>query len=288
MIVTRFAPSPTGFLHLGHACAALAAFDAATRQGGHFLLRIEDIDLTRCRPEFEDAIYEDLAWLGIRWDMPVRRQSEHFADYAAALETLRGKDLLYPCFCTRKEIAAEIARAGVAPQAAELGPDGARYPGICRNLAPEVRSQRMASGAPYALRLDTAAAIEQIGCVLTFEESGRGPNGETGRQQAQPETLGDIVLARKELPTSYHLAVVVDDALQGVTRVTRGEDLFAATHIQRLLQCLLTLPEPSYAHHGLIRDASGRKLSKRDFAATLSSLRHAGATPESIRAMAAL
>jgi len=288
MIVTRFAPSPTGFLHLGHAYAALTACDTATRQGGRFLLRIEDIDVTRCRPEFEAAIYDDLAWLGVRWDMPVRRQSEHFAVYAAALETLRGRDLLYPCFCTRKEIAAEIARAGVAPQASELGPDGAHYPGICRKLAPEVRSQRIAAGAPYALRLDTAKAIEQVGRILTFEELGGGPNGETGRQQAKPETLGDIVLARKELPTSYHLAVVVDDALQGVTRVTRGEDLFAATHIQRLLQSLLELPEPSYAHHRVIRDASGRKLSKRDFAVTLSSLRHAGATPESIRAMAAL
>ncbi len=288
MIVTRFAPSPTGFLHLGHAYAALTAFDTARRQSGRFLLRMEDIDLPRCRPQFEQAIYADLEWLGLRWEHPVRRQSEHFADYAAALETLRAMDLLYPCFCTRKEIASEIARASVAPQASELGPDGPRYPGTCRALPDEIRVQRLADGTPYALRLDTGKAVRHVARNLTFEERGHGPNGETGLQTAHPQDLGDIVLARKELPTSYHLAVVVDDALQGVTLVTRGEDLFLATHIQRLLQALLGLPEPAYAHHRLILDASGRKFSKRDSAVTLASLRQAGATPASIKEMIGL
>jgi glutamyl-Q tRNA(Asp) synthetase len=288
MIVTRFAPSPTGFLHLGHAYAALTAFDAAKRDEGRFLLRIEDIDLTRSRPEFERAIYQDLEWLGLRWEEPVRRQSEHFADYAAALEKLRSLDLLYPCFCTRKEIADEIARAGVAPQASEFGADGPLYPGTCRALPEEARKTRMAEGIPYALRLDTAKAAKRAGRSLTFEERGRGPQGETGIQIARPELLGDIVLARKELPASYHLAVVFDDALQGVTLVTRGEDLFPATHIQRLLQVLLDLPEPAYAHHRLIRDESGRKFSKRDLAVTLSSLRQAGTTPNSIRTVIGL
>lgn len=288
MIVTRFAPSPTGFLHLGHAYAALTAFDAAKRENGRFLLRIEDIDVGRSRPQFERGIYQDLEWLGLRWEEPVRRQSEHFADYAAALETLRSMDLLYPCFCTRKDIADEIARAGIAPQASELGPDGPVYPGTCRVLAEEIRAARMAEGIPYALRLDIAKAAARAGGPLTFEERGRGPLGESGTQMARPELFGDVVLARKELPASYHLAVVFDDALQGVTLVTRGEDLFPATHIQRLLQALLHLPEPAYGHHGLIKDAAGRKFSKRDFAATLSSLRQTGATPGSIRTMIGL
>ena len=283
MIVTRFAPSPTGFLHLGHAYAALTAYDTARRHSGRFLLRVEDIDVSRCRPEFEQAIYADLDWLGLRWEDPVRRQSDHFADYATALERLRAMDLLYPCFCTRKEIASEIARAGIAPQASELGPDGPRYPGTCRALPDDIRARRLAEGTPYALRLDTGKAIRFIARDLTFEERGHGPNGEIGAQTARPQDLGDIVLARKELPASYHLAVVVDDALQGVTLVTRGEDLFPATHIQRLLQTLLELPEPAYAHHRLILDSSGRKFSKRDSAVTLASLRQAGATPASIR-----
>ena len=288
MIVTRFAPSPTGFLHLGHAYAALTAYDTAQRHSGRFLLRIEDIDVSRCRPEFEQAIYADLEWLGVRWEKPVRRQSDHFGDYAVALERLRAMDLLYPCFCTRKEIASEIARAGIAPQASELGPDGPRYPGTCRALPDDIRARRLADGAPYALRLDTGKAIRFVAHDLTFEERGRGPNGETGIQTARPQDLGDIVLARKGLPASYHLAVVVDDALQGVTLVTRGEDLFPATHIQRLLQTLLKLPEPAYAHHRLILDSAGRKFSKRDSAVTLASLRQAGATPASIRDMIGL
>jgi len=288
MIVTRFAPSPTGFLHLGHAYAALTAFDTADRHGGRFLLRIEDIDRGRCRPEFEQAIYDDLEWLGLKWEKPVRRQAEHFADYAAALEKLRDRGLLYPCFCTRKDIADEIARAGVAPQASELGPDGPLYPGTCRGLSEPNKASRLQEGAPYALRLDVAQAVKQVPGGLTFGERGRGPNGETGVQVARPELVGDIVLARKELPASYHLAVVVDDALQGVTLVTRGEDLFPATHIQRLLQALLDLPEPAYAHHRLIKDASGRKFSKRDSAVTLSSLRQVGDTPHSIRTIIGL
>jgi len=284
MIVTRFAPSPTGFLHLGHAYAAFRAYDAARAGGGRFLLRIEDIDSTRCRPEYERAILEDLRWLGIAWEEPVRRQSEHFADYAAALAKLEAAGLVYPCFCTRKEIAAEIARAGIAPSAADNGGEDA-YPGTCRALPEAMRARRVAEGAAYALRLDMAKARARHPGILQFVEHGGGPNGETGTQTAQPELSGDIVLARKELPTSYHLAVVVDDALQGVTLVTRGDDLFSATGIQRLLQALLGLPVPDYAHHPLVLDAEGRKFSKRDRGVTLASLCEKGETPASLRAM---
>jgi glutamyl-Q tRNA(Asp) synthetase len=280
MIVTRFAPSPTGFLHLGHAFAALTAFDTATNAGGRFLLRIEDIDRARSRPEYEDAIKSDLAWLGIRWEEPVRRQSEHFADYELALKKLGAQGLLYPCFCTRKEIADEIARAASAPH----GPEGALYPGLCRTLPLAERERRVREGAPYALRLDVAKA-RALHSSLFFEERGRGPDGETGRQAARPELLGDIVLARKEMPASYHLAVVVDDALQGITLVTRGHDLFAATHIQRLLQALLGVETPAYAHHRLILDPSGKKFSKRDKAATLHDWRQSGRSPSELRAM---
>lgn len=287
MIVTRFAPSPTGFLHLGHAYAALVAQDSAKRAGGRFLLRIEDIDTTRCRPEFEEAIKEDLRWLDIAFEEPVHRQSEHFSDYAAALSKLAAMRLLYPCFCTRKDIAEEIARASVAPQAAELSPDGPIYPGTCRTLSPSAREERTGAGAAYALRLDVARGRALTG-ELSFEELAHGAKGETGPQIATPELLGDVVLARKELPASYHLAVVVDDAAQGVTLVTRGEDLFPATHIQRLLQALLNLPTPSYAHHRLILDSTGRKFSKRDSAVTLSSLRQSGVTPAEIRAQLGL
>jgi glutamyl-Q tRNA(Asp) synthetase len=282
MIVTRFAPSPTGFLHLGHAYAAFFAHNAAGADG-RFLLRIEDIDRTRCHPELESAIKEDLAWLGIRFTEPVRRQSEHFDDYAQALAKLDGAGLLYPCFCTRKEIAEEIARAGVAPQAAEMGPDGPVYPGTCRNIPGAIRANRIAEGAPYALRLDVQKAVAAIGHALSFDESGSGPNGESGTIAARPDMFGDIVLARKELPASYHLAVVVDDALQGVTLVTRGEDLFPATHIQRLILALLGYAAPGYRHHRLILDAAGKKFSKRDKAVTLRELRRSGVTPSQIR-----
>ena len=270
MIVTRFAPSPTGFLHLGHAYAALVAFEAA--RGGRFLLRIEDIDAARCHPEFERAILEDLAWLGLSWEQPVRRQSEHFSDYAAALDRLDALGVLYPCFCTRKEIAAEIARAGEAPH----GPEGPLYPGTCRALPFSERRRRIARGETYALRLDVAKALALAPRDLSFTEHG-------SRVAADPTHSGDVVLARKKLPASYHLAVVVDDAVQGVTLVTRGEDLLPATHVQRLLQALLGYPAPAYAHHRLILDKDGKKFSKRDSAVTLRRLREGGARPEDIR-----
>ena len=282
MIVTRFAPSPTGFLHLGHAYAALMAWQTAQKTDGKFVLRIEDIDLGRCRPEFEEAIAEDLTWLGLHWDEPVRRQSQHFDDYAVAIAKLETLGLVYPCFCTRKEIEAEIARSAAAPQLTDFS--SSLCPGICKGLGPDERARRVTAGVPYALRLDCTKALACIAQQsLTFKENGSGPNGETGHQIAHPELIGDIVLARKNFPASYHIAVVTDDALQGVTLVTRGEDLFPATHIQRLLQVLLGLPAPEYAHHRLILDPQGRKFSKRDGAVTLRHLRQSGTTPESIR-----
>jgi glutamyl-Q tRNA(Asp) synthetase len=274
MIVTRFAPSPTGFLHLGHAYAAIRAHD----QGERFLLRIEDIDRGRCRPEFEAAIFEDLAWLGLDWEKPVLQQSERSPAYAEALETLTGKKLIYPCFCTRKDIADEFARAGAAPHGAE----GPLYPGICRELSDDVREARMAAGVPCALRLNAAKAAQLAG-PLSFVEQGSGPAGEHGAIAVDPLSLGDVVLARKEMPAAYHLAVVVDDAFQSVTLVTRGNDLFTATHVQRLLQALLDLPEPAYGHHKLILDEQGRKFSKRDASVTLRELRAHGVTPAEIR-----
>ena len=247
-VVTRFAPSPTGLLHLGHAYSALVAWRAAREAGGRYLLRLEDIDQTRCRPEFAAAILEDLAWLGLDWDGEVRVQSEHFADYDAALDRLDVAGVIYPCFCTRAAIAAEIARAGAAPH----GDDGPLYPGTCRHLSTEERLGRIASGASFALRLDVAHALARSG-RLEWGEEGHG------MIVAEPERLGDVVLARKDVPTSYHLAVTFDDALQGVTLVTRGADLFTATHIHRLLQALLGLPTPHYRHHALLTDASGRR-----------------------------
>jgi glutamyl-Q tRNA(Asp) synthetase len=269
--VTRFAPSPTGYLHLGHAYAAFKAHAAGER----FLLRIEDIDITRCRPEFDAAIHADLAWLGLGWETPVLRQSGRFAAYRGALETLEARGLLYPCFCTRAEIAREIAKASEAPH----GPEGALYPGTCRHLSPQIRQARIAQGEAYALRLDAAKAAAQAG-VLFFDERGSGAQG---RIAVDPVLFGDIVLARKDTPSAYHLAVVVDDAFQGVNLVTRGRDLFAATHVQRLLQALLGLPAPAYAHHRLILDEQGRKFSKRDNAVTLRHLREMGVTPREIR-----
>jgi glutamyl-Q tRNA(Asp) synthetase len=279
MIVTRFAPSPTGLLHLGHAYAALFAHDMARAAGGRFLLRLENIDRARCRPEFEKAVADDLAWLGLAWEQKVRRQSDHFADYERGLAALDDQGLLYPCFCTRKEIADEIARADHAPQGAE----GPIYPGTCRMLDEPARRARIDTGAAFVLRLDIAKALTRITSPLTFQELGRGPHGETGLQSATPARFGDVVLARKDMPASYHLAVVIDDSRQGVTHVTRGADLFAATSLHRLLQTLLDLSEPLYAHHPLILDATGRKFSKRDNAVTLRSLREGGATPHDIR-----
>jgi glutamyl-Q tRNA(Asp) synthetase len=253
---------------LGHAFAALTAAAA----GRHFLLRIEDLDQDRTREEFVTAIIEDLAWLGLRWEQPVLRQSQRFDAYRQALATLKGKGLLYPCFCTRKEIAEEAAHMLEAPH----GPDGPLYPGTCRDLGVAERDARLEAGDAYALRLDAAKAAARAG-PLSFHEHGQAVT-------VDPLLFGDLVLARKDMPASYHLAVVVDDAFQGVTLVTRGEDLLPAAHVQRLLQALLSLPAPSYAHHRLILDSDGRKFSKRDRAVTLRALRHAGATPESIRA----
>ena len=272
---TRFAPSPTGLLHLGHAHAALFAWRAARASRGRFLLRLEDIDEARCRPDFAAAILEDLAWLGLEWEEPVRRQSQHFADYRAALDRLKAMGLVYPCFCTRAAIQAEIQRAGYAPH----GPEGPVYPGTCRGLSPAVRAERIAAAAPYALRLDVTRAVQRTG-RLDWEDA------EAGRIQADPLSHGDVVLARKETLTSYHLAVTVDDALQGVTLVTRGEDLFTATHVHRLLQALLGLARPRYHHHRLLTDAQGQRLAKRDRAATLAALREAGRTPAEVRRMA--
>ncbi len=273
-LVTRFAPSPSGHLHLGHAHSALFAWRRAREAGGRFLLRIEDIDIGRCRPEFEAAIHEDLAWLGLTWETPVRRQSDAMADYRQALDRLESAGLLYPCFCTRKEIQAEIARSGQAPH----GPDGPLYPGICRSLSATERKARREAGRAFALRLDIAAAIERAG-PLTWREAGR-------ELPAEPESHGDVVLARKEVATSYHLAVTLDDALQGVTLVTRGEDLFHATHVHRLLQSLLDLPVPDWQHHGLLTDERGQRLAKRHDALAIRALRAAGKSPAEVRAMA--
>ena len=273
-LVTRFAPSPTGYLHLGHVRSALEGWRAAREAGGRFLLRLEDIDHTRCRPEFADAIIEDVAWLGLDWDGPVRRQSAHFADYRAALARLEEAGLLYPCFCTRRAIQAEIARSGGAPQ----GEMGAPYPGTCRRLSAAERAERRASASDYALRLDVAAALARTG-PLFWSEGGQ-------EIAAEPLAQGDVVLARKEMPTSYHLAVTLDDALQGVTLVTRGLDLFAATHIHRLLQALLGLPTPRYRHHPLLTDAQGRRLAKRDHALSIRAMREAGMTPAAVLGMA--
>lgn len=271
MTITRFAPSPTGYLHEGHAFSALFAA-AASGPGGRFLLRIEDIDTTRCRPEFEAAIYEDLAWLGLRWETPVRRQSDHFAEYGAALTRLQADGLIYPCFCTRKEIAAEIARSVEAPH----GPDGPLYPGTCRNLSQAERAARLSAGTPYALRLDMAAATARTG-TLHLTESGT-------RLEAHPAQFGDVVLGRKETPASYHLAVTLDDALQGVTLVTRAADLKPAAHLHRLLQALLGLPVPEWRHHALLTNAAGKRLAKRDNAPPLRDLRARGISPDDLRA----
>lgn len=271
-IVTRFAPSPTGHLHLGHAHAALFAWRLARAAGGRFLLRIEDIDPTRCRPEFTAAILEDLAWLGLDWDGEVRVQSAHLPEYRRALDALQARGLLYPCFCTRGDIAREIAASASAPH----GPDGPLYPGTCRRLPPEERAARLARAEPHALRLDMAAALATLRAPLTFAEHG-------ARFTCDPAQFGDAVLARKDVPASYHLCVTHDDALQGVTLVTRGEDLRLATHLHRLLQQLMGWPEPRYAHHGLLTDAQGRRLAKRDRAATLREMRAAGVTPAEAR-----
>ncbi|MDE1148643.1 MAG: tRNA glutamyl-Q(34) synthetase GluQRS [Azospirillaceae bacterium] len=273
--VTRFAPSPTGLPHLGHAYSALFGWHAAQRgnraAGGTFLLRFEDIDPNRCRPEFEEAFIRDLTWLGLSWPEPVRRQSEHMADYRAALDRLAGLGVIYPCFCSRKDIQEEIARAGAAPH----GPEGPLYPGTCRHMDAGRRAEMLAAGTPHAWRLDAAKAADVAG-PLTWTDRA------AGTITAQPGILGDVVLARRDVATSYHLAVTVDDHLQGVTLVTRGRDLMEATHIHRLLQALLGLSVPTWHHHPLLTNERGERLAKRDGAAALATLREAGVTPAEV------
>ncbi len=278
-MVTRFAPSPTGYLHLGHAYSARMGFEAAKQHGGTFLLRIEDIDKTRCRAHFVDGIFEDLRFLGISWPLPVRRQSEHLADYEKALARLSALGVLYPCFCTRAEIAAELAAAQSAPQEGptDLPP---RYPGRCRHIPKQEAEARIAQGHSYALRLST----EKTQAIL--KARGKWPlffaDEHHGVIEVQPSLLGDVVLARKEFPTSYHLAVVVDDALQQVTLVTRGEDLLSSTHVHRQLQALLGLPSPGYAHHRLLRDLGGERLAKRRGSESIRSLREQGLSADEL------
>jgi glutamyl-Q tRNA(Asp) synthetase len=285
--IFRFAPSPNGYLHLGHALSALLNFDMARAAGGRFLLRMEDIDKARCRPQYEAAICEDLTWLGVRWEEPVRQQSAHFEEYRAALARLDALRLVYPSFETRADIARLVAqrdKQGRWPR----DPDGAPiYPGTARLLPLAQRNARMQSGKPYALRLDMAAAVARAG-PLTFTETGAGPQAQTGTVAALPQSWGDLVLARKEMPTSYHLSVVIDDAQQGVTHIVRGQDLFWATSVHRLLQALLGLPSPVYHHHRLVLDEAGRKLSKSTRSTSLRALRAAGATAADIRAMVGL
>ena len=287
--IVRFAPSPNGLLHVGHARSAMLNWRFADTQGGTFLLRIEDIDVTRARPEFEAAIMQDLAWLGIKWPKPVRRQSEHFAEYQTALEELRRLGLLYPAFLSRAEITALVSEfestGGVWPR----DPDGApHYPDTDRALSDAERTRRIAAGDPHAWRLDMQAALNGLGRKLSWTESGAGPKGETGRIEADPGAWGDVTLARRDVPASYHLCVTVDDAVQSITDVIRGEDLFASTSVHRLLQHLLGLPVPAYHHHGLVRDHNARKLSKSDGATSIAALRQQGASPADILALAGL
>ncbi len=272
--LTRFAPSPTGLLHIGHAASAWFAWE----QDAECLLRIEDIDGARCRPAYIDAIFEDLQWLGLDWPQPVRRQSDHFDDYRAALGTLDSQELLYPCFCTRKDITDEIARAPSAPH----GPDGFVYPRTCRSLSKTETAERIARGDAYALRLDMAAAIKRTGPRTWFDRA-------KGQQSISADyminQIGDVILARKDTPASYHLCVTHDDALQNITLVTRGEDLFFATPIHRILQTLLDYPVPEYHHHPLLTDKNGKKFSKRDNSLTIQTIRNKGFSAAQLRDM---
>jgi len=276
VFVTRFAPSPTGLLHRGHAFSALTAHRAARDVGGRFLLRIEDIDRTRCRPEYEAAIFEDLAWLGLDWETPVRRQSDHMAEYGAVIGDLAERGLLYRCFRTRREIA----------EAIEAAPHGTMEAWRGSPLPPDEEQRRLAAGDAYAWRLSLDAAERALGGIdnLTFVEEGQGPDGERGVIAARPELGGDVVLARKDVGVAYDLDVVHDDALQGVTHIVRGQDLFEATHVQRLLQAILGLPTPTYRHHRLLTGPDGKRFAKRDGAQTLRSLREAGMTAPELRA----
>jgi len=277
-VITRFAPSPSGRLHLGHAYAAMVAYDAARFSGGYFLVRMEDIDKNRCRPEFEDAIFEDLAWLGLKWAEPVMRQSDRMDNYADVIRELEALDIIYPCFCTRADIRAEIERSPAAPH----GPEGVIYPGTCRHIPLQERLERVEGGEAHALRIDIDKALEIADPILTWNER------DEGMSRAYPQRFGDVVLARKDTPTSYHLSVVVDDAAQGITLVTRGRDLFDATGIHRLLQSLLKYPVPRYYHHKLITDDRGKRLATRDAALSLETLRKNGSSPEYIRYLVGL
>ena len=270
-MLTRFAPSPTGRLHLGHAYAALVAHQLASRHHGACLLRFEDIDHTRSRPRYYSLIEEDLSWLGLHWKGKAMRQSARLLQYPHALDQLKDLGVIYPCFCTRRAIAEEIARMPRAPH----GPEGPLYPGTCRDLSEDERATRIQKGQPHAWRLDSRRAAELCG-EITFQDLLLGTRG------VRPGELGDVVLARRDIATSYHLAVVVDDAAQGITLVTRGEDLLAATHVHRLLQVLLSYPEPLYLHHELIRDENGKRLATRDEALALSTLRESGMTAAAI------
>jgi glutamyl-Q tRNA(Asp) synthetase len=282
--VFRFAPSPNGNLHLGHVLSALLNHDAARASGGRFLLRIEDIDCERSRPEFVDHILEDLDWLGLRYETPVRRQSEHLTDYLGALDRLGALGLLYPSFASRAEIRRAVRlQEELTGRPAPRDPDGAAiYPGIDRDRDPGDVARRLIAGTPHALRLKMDEAVKRAGPLQWREDGEIAP---PGLVQAQPEAWGDVVLARKDAPASYHVAVVVDDALQGVTDVIRGADLFDATSVHRLLQVLLGLPEPRYRHHRLVLGANGRKLSKSIGSTSIRSLRAGGATPDDIRRM---
>lgn len=283
--VFRFAPSPNGQLHLGHAYSALLNARMAQTSEGRFLLRMEDIDTARCTPQLEQGIYDDLHWLGLEWEQPVRRQSEHFNEYSNALTKLADKGLVYPAFLSRTAVREQIGEAHTKGEEWPSDPDGTPlYPQGERNLSEQDQMERIASGALYAWRLNMEKALAAIGEPLFWNESGKGPAGETGHLIADPAQWGDVVIARKDTPTSYHLSVVVDDALQGITHIVRGRDLFHATSVHRLLQRLLDLPEPLYHHHDLVLGDDGLKLSKSRKDTALASLREQGFTPDDIRA----
>lgn len=281
-IITRFAPSPSGHLHLGHAYSAKLNYAFAMENGGDFILRIEDIDHLRCKTEYENQIFVDLHWLGLKWPTPVRRQSDHFDDYAAALKKLSDMRLLYPCFCTRRNIREEINESSRAPHLGpKMGPEGLLYPGICKHLTEKEIQDKMAANIPHAMRLNMDKALELVNEPLYWEDLN------TGRQKATPEVMGDVVLARKDFPTSYHLSVVVDDDIQNITHVIRGEDLYYASHLQRLLQHLLGLKTVTYKHHGLLKTKDGNRLAKRDKSITIESIRESGKHPEKLDALIA-
>ena len=273
-IITRFAPSPSGGLHLGHAYSAKLNYDFARENDGEFILRIEDIDHLRCKTEYENSIFVDLHWLGLKWPTPVRRQSDHFDDYATALKKLDDKGLLYPCFCTRRDIREEINESTRAPHLRpKMGPEGLIYPGICKHLTDTERQQKIADDIPHAMRLDLKKALSLVEETLYWTDL------KTGKQKAEPALMGDVVLARKDFPTSYHLSVVVDDDIQNITHVIRGEDLYYASHFQRLLQHLLGLNPVIYDHHPLLKTKDGNRLAKRDKSITINSIRESGVDP---------